>query len=83
MQSNLYVTNLSYTVDSDALRSHFGGCGDVVAADIIMDRETGRSRGFGFVEMSTAEQAQKAIEQLNDQPLGGRALGVALARPRK
>ncbi|WP_304351881.1 RNA-binding protein [Comamonas testosteroni] len=83
MQSNLYVTNLSYTIDADALRAHFGGCGDVVAADIIMDRETGRSRGFGFVEMSTAEQAQKAIEQLNDQPLGGRALGVALARPRK
>ena len=83
MQSNLYVTNLSYNVDGDALRTHFGSCGDVVAADIIMDRETGRSRGFGFVEMSNPEQAQKAIETLPDQPLGGRALGVALARPRK
>ena len=83
MQSNLYVTNLSYTVDSEALRAHFSGCGDVVAADIITDRDSGRSRGFGFVEMSNPEQAQKAIETLHDQPFGGRALGVALARPRK
>ena len=83
MQSNLYVTNLSYSVDSEALRAHFGSCGAVVAADIIMDRDTGRSRGFGFVEMSNPEQAQKAIETLHDQPLGGRAVGVALARPRK
>ncbi|EFI63673.1 MULTISPECIES: RNA-binding protein [Comamonas] len=83
MQSNLYVTNLGYSIDSEALRTHFGCCGDVVAADVIIDRDTGRSRGFGFVEMGTQEQAQKAIETLNDQPLGGRALGVALARPRK
>ncbi|WP_054076060.1 MULTISPECIES: RNA recognition motif domain-containing protein [Comamonas] len=83
MQSNLYVTNLGYSIDSEALRAHFGSCGDVVAADVIIDRDTGRSRGFGFVEMGTQEQAQKAIETLNDQPLGGRALGVALARPRK
>lgn len=83
MQSNLYITNLGYSIDSDALRAHFGSCGDVVAADVIIDRDTGRSRGFGFVEMGTQEQAQKAIETLNEQPLGGRALGVALARPRK
>ena len=83
MQSNLYVTNLSYTVDSEALRTHFSSCGDVVASDIIVDRDTGRSRGFGFVEMSNAQQAQDAIQKLNEQPLGGRALGVALARPRK
>ncbi|KGH31578.1 RNA-binding protein [Comamonas testosteroni] len=83
MQSNLYITNLGYSIDSEALRAHFGSCGDVVAADVIIDRDTGRSRGFGFVEMGTQEQAQKAIETLNDQPLGGRALGVALARPRK
>lgn len=83
MQSNLYVTNLSYTVDSEALRAYFGSCGDVVTADIIMDRDTGRSRGFGFVEMATQDQAQNAIQTLNDQPLGGRAVGVALARPRK
>ena len=83
MQSNLYVTNLSYTVDNEALRAHFSSCGDVVAANIITDRDTGRSRGFGFVEMSNAEQAQDAIQKLHDQPLGGRALGVALARPRK
>jgi RNA recognition motif-containing protein len=83
MQNNLYVTNLGYSIDGEALRAHFGSCGDVVAADVIIDRDTGRSRGFGFVEMGTQEQAQKAIETLNDQPLGGRALGVALARPRK
>ncbi|MDL5038334.1 RNA recognition motif domain-containing protein [Comamonas resistens] len=83
MQSNLYVTNLGYSIDGEALRAHFSSCGDVISADVISDRETGRSRGFGFVEMSTQEQAQKAIEMLNDQPLGGRALGVALARPRK
>ena len=83
MQSNLYVTNLGYSIDDEALRAHFSSCGDVIAANIINDRDTGRSRGFGFVEMGTQEQAQKAIETLNDQPLGGRALGVALARPRK
>lgn len=83
MQNNLYVTNLGYSIDGEALRAHFGSCGDVVAADVIIYRDTGRSRGFGFVEMGTQEQAQKAIETLNDQPLGGRALGVALARPRK
>jgi RNA recognition motif-containing protein len=83
MQNNLYVTNLGYSIDGEALRAHFSGCGEVLSADVISDRETGRSRGFGFVEMATPEQAQKAIQSLNDQPLGGRAVGVALARPRK
>jgi len=83
MQNNLYVTNLGYSIDGEALRAHFSGCGEVISADVISDRETGRSRGFGFVEMATPEQAQKAIQTLNDQPLGGRAVGVALARPRK
>ncbi|MEB5966797.1 MULTISPECIES: RNA recognition motif domain-containing protein [Comamonas] len=83
MQSNLYVTNLGYSIDGDALRAHFSACGEVISADVISDRETGRSRGFGFVEMGSQEQAQNAIQMLNDQPLGGRALGVALARPRK
>ncbi|RDI11023.1 RNA-binding protein [Comamonas sp. AG1104] len=83
MQNNLYVTNLGYSIDGEALRAHFSGCGEVISADVISDRETGRSRGFGFVEMATPEQAQKAIQSLNDQPLGGRAVGVALARPRK
>lgn len=83
MQNNLYVTNLGYSIDGEALRTHFSGCGEVISADVISDRETGRSRGFGFVEMATPEQAQKAIQTLNDQPLGGRAVGVALARPRK
>jgi len=83
MQSNLYVTNLSYSVDREALSAHFSSCGDVISAEVISDRDTGRSRGFGFVEMGTQEEAQKAIQMLNDQPLGGRALGVAMARPRK
>ena len=83
MQNNLYVTNLGYSIDGEALRAHFSGCGEVISADVISDRETGRSRGFGFVEMATPEQVRKAIQTLNDQPLGGRAVGVALARPRK
>lgn len=83
MQSNLYVTNLGYSIDGEALRAHFCSCGDVISAEVISDRDTGRSRGFGFVEMGTQEEAQKAIQMLNNQPLGGRALGVAMARPRK
>jgi hypothetical protein len=60
MQSNLYVTNLGYSIDGEALRAHFGSCGDVISADVISDRETGRSRGFGFVEMATQEQARES-----------------------
>jgi RNA recognition motif-containing protein len=82
MQSNLYVTNLSYTIDGDALRAHFGGCGDVVAADIIMDRETGRSRGFGFVEMSTA-RAGESHRNAERPAAWVVALWSGLARPRK
>ena len=83
MQSNLYVSNLGYGIDRETLKSHFSSCGDVLSSEVITDRNTGQSRGFGFVEMATPEQAQKAIQTLNDQPLGGRAVGVALARPRK
>ena len=80
---NIYVSHLSWGTKGDSLQNLFSQYGEVSSANVITDRETGRSRGFGFVEMSTPEQAQKAIEMLNDQPLGGRALGVALARPRK
>lgn len=59
MQNNLYVTNLGYSIDGEALRAHFSGCGEVISADVISDRETGRSRGFGFVEMSTLSRHRK------------------------
>mgnify|MGYP000597206959 CR=1 FL=1 len=80
---NIYVSHLSWGTKSDSLQNLFSQYGEVSSANVITDRETGRSRGFGFVEMATPEQAQKAIQTLNDQPLGGRAVGVALARPRK
>lgn len=83
MQTNLYITNLGYSVTDDSLRTHFASCGHVASAQVIVERDTGRSRGFGFVEMGSATAAQEAIQKLNDQPLDGRSLGVAFARPRK
>jgi cold-inducible RNA-binding protein len=80
---NLYVGNLSYnTADSD-LKSMFEPHGLVQSAKVIMDRETGRSKGFGFVEMDSGEQAQAAIVALNGQEIDGRALTVNEARPRE
>jgi RNA recognition motif-containing protein len=79
----LYVGNLSYgTTDSD-LQALFGSHGTVQSAQVIMDRDTGRSKGFGFVEMDSAEQAQAAITALNGQEVNGRALTVNEARPRE
>jgi RNA recognition motif-containing protein len=79
----LYVGNLSYeTTDSD-LRTLFGQHGTVQSAQVIMDRDTGRSKGFGFVEMDSGEQAQAAITALNGQQVNGRALTVNEARPRE
>lgn len=83
MQANLYVTNLGYTITDDALRAHFASCGNVTSAQVIVERDTGRGRGFGFVEMGSESEAQEAIQKLHEQPLGGRLIGVALARPRK
>ncbi|BBL25004.1 MULTISPECIES: RNA recognition motif domain-containing protein [Comamonas] len=83
MQSNLYVTNLAYTITDDALRAHFESCGHVNSAQVIVERDTGRARGFGFVEMGSDSEAQEAIQKLHEQPLGGRMIGVALARARK
>ena len=80
---NMYVGNLSYSVTEDELRSMFVEYGDVVSAKLIMDRETGRSKGFGFVEMSNNSDAQKAMEDLNGRTLDGRALTVNQARPRE
>ena len=79
---NIYVGNLSYNTDDAGLRAAFEAFGTVTSAQVIMDRETGRSRGFGFVEMSSDEQAKAAIAALNGQELDGRSLNVNEARPR-
>ena len=79
---NIYVGNLSFDVDDSALKAAFAVHGDVSSAQVVMDRETGRSRGFGFVEMASAEQAKAAIAALNGTDLMGRALNVNEARPR-
>jgi RNA recognition motif-containing protein len=83
MGKKLYVGNLSYQVDSSELEQIFGQHGQVVSAQIINDRDTGRSKGFGFVEMGTDQEAQAAIAALNGQQHQGRALTVNEARPRE
>jgi RNA recognition motif-containing protein len=83
MGKKLYVGNLSYQVDSSQLEQLFGAHGQVVSAQIINDRDTGRSKGFGFVEMSSDQEAQAAIAALNGQQHEGRALTVNEARPRE
>src|SRR3954449_8425460 len=83
MGKKLYVGNLSYDVDSSALEQLFTAHGTVESAQIINDRDTGRSKGFGFVEMSSDEEAQAAVAALNGQEHGGRALTVNEARPRE
>jgi cold-inducible RNA-binding protein len=83
MSTKLYVGNLSFRVTSDDLHAHFAQAGTVESAKIVEDRDTGRSRGFGFVEMATAEDAAAAIEQFNGQEYDGRNLVVNEARPRE
>jgi RNA recognition motif-containing protein len=80
---NIYVGNLSYGMTEDELRDAFAAYGDVTSAKILMDRETGRSRGFAFVEMPNKSEGEAAIAQLNGKDLGGRALRVNEARPRE
>ena len=82
MATKLYVGNLPFQTTSDELRDHFAQAGNVESASVVEDRMTGRSRGFGFVEMATAEEAAAAIEQLNGKDFGGRNLTVNEARPR-
>jgi RNA recognition motif-containing protein len=79
----LYVGNLSYSVSSSELQKLFGQYGTVASAEVIQDRETGRSKGFGFVEMGTDSEAQAAISALHDKDHGGRPLTVNEARPRE
>jgi len=83
MGKKLYVGNLSYNVDSSELEQLFGQHGQVVSAQIINDRDTGRSKGFGFVEMADDAEADAAIAALNGQQHNGRALTVNEARPRE
>jgi len=79
----LFVGNLPYTIDDSALRNVFAEIGEVSSASIVTDRDTGRSRGFGFVEMSSDADAQTAIDALNGKDLEGRRLTVNEARPRE
>lgn len=82
MEKKLYVGNLSYTVSEDDLVKMFSQFGEVLSAQIITDRDTGRSKGFGFVEMTSSDQAQKAVD-LNGTEQFGRNLTVSIARPRE
>lgn len=79
---NIYVGNLSWNTNDDELRGAFEAFGEVSSAKVIMDRETGRSRGFGFVEMPDDSAAKAAIEGMNNKDLSGRTLRVNEARPR-
>lgn len=79
---NIYVGNLAYSVSDDGLREAFAAYGEVARAKVIMDRDTGRSKGFGFVEMPNDAEAEAAIEGLNEQPIEGRNVRVNEARPR-
>lgn len=83
MSTKIYVGNLPYSVTDSSLESNFSEFGSVSSAKVMMDRETGRSKGFGFVEMASAEVAQAAITGLNGVSVDGRAIVVNLARPRE
>ncbi len=82
MSTNIYVGNLAFSTDSAALRTLFADHGEVSSAQVITDRDTGRSRGFGFVEMASAEEAQKAISAIDGSTVDGRQLNVNIARER-
>ncbi len=83
MGNKLYVGNLAYSVRDDSLHQAFAQFGTVNSAKVMMDRETGRSKGFGFVEMGSDAEAQAAINGMNGQPIDGRAVVVNEARPRE
>src|SRR5215218_10872803 len=83
MAIKLYVGNLSFNTSSEDLRELFSQAGTVESAAVVEDRDTGRSRGFGFVEMATREEGEAAIQQFNGKEVGGRALNVNEARPRE
>lgn len=80
---NIFVGNLPFSTSEDELRDTFGAFGEVSSVKIIVDRETGRSRGFGFVEMPSDQEAQTAIQELDQKDYGGRQIRVSEARPRQ
>ncbi len=83
VEMNIYVGNLSYDVQQNDLQTLFEQYGEVASASVITDRDTGRSKGFGFVEMPQSAQAQKAVGEINGQSLQGRNVTVNEARPRE
>ncbi len=83
MATKLFVGSLAWATNDDSLKEFFSAVGTVTSANVIMDRETNRSKGFGFVEMSSDEEAKKAVDELNGKELDGRAIVVSEARPRE
>ena len=83
MSSKIYVGNLPYSINDDNLRENFAAYGDVASAKVMMDRDSGRSKGFGFVEMGSSEQAEAAIQGLNGMSVGGRSIIVNISRPKE
>lgn len=83
MATKLFVGSLSYSVNDDQLNEAFAQFGTVVSAKVIVDRETGRSKGFGFVEMSSDEEAQAAVKGMDGKDIGGRQVAVSEARPQE
>jgi RNA recognition motif-containing protein len=83
MESKLYVGNLSYNISEEQLRELFGQAGEIKDVSLILDRDTRRPKGFGFVEMTTQADAEKAIQMFNEYELDGRKLTVNMARPRE
>lgn len=83
MNNKLFIGSLSYSVDDEQLKEAFAPAGNVVSARVITDRDTGRSKGFGFVEMGSAEEAKKAIDMLDGKEVDGRTIFVSEARPRE
>ena len=83
MSSKIYVGNLPYSIDDAALRHNFAEYGSVASAKVMMDRDTGRSKGFGFVEMGTSAEAEAAIQALNGMSVGGRSIVVNISRPKE
>ena len=83
MKNKLYVGNLPYSIDDDSLRHNFAEYGNVQSAKVMMDRDSGRSKGFGFVEMTNAQEAEAAIAGLNGMSVGGRSIVVNISRPKE
>ena len=82
MAQKLFVGGIAFATTSESLRDLFAQAGNVVSATVVTDRDTGQSRGFGFVEMSTSEEAEQAVQQINGKSLDGRSLKVEISKPK-